>query len=290
MKSSFQEVLFMDADNTALVDPTPFFDMNEYVSTGAVLWPDFTAVNFNAALWDIIEKRPLPMMSHESGQMLLNRQRHAKSLALADYFNSRGPEFFYELAPGDADLFLFAWLALEAPFHMTPTLLATAGYMADAHVFCGHTMLQFHPNGSGQAVFAHRNLLKWSVSPDDTEVRWRDIKQPRGLPEEQLRYSAKHGTSKGYSITRWIETEACVCNDGRMKGCVDMDYEVSQTATAKLTLQKMATLEKELLTLRGSLVDSTGKMRASWLSTWIRSVSGYDVDDIAPLGDVASEL
>lgn len=290
MLSSFQDILYMDADNTALVDPTPFFSLDEYLSTGAVLWPDFTTVNFRAALWDIIEKQPLPMMSHESGQMLINRKKHAKTLALADYFNTRGPEFYYNLAPGDADLFLFAWLALGAPFHMTQTLVASVGYMGDPRTFCGHTMLQFHPDGSGQAVFAHRNLLKWSTSPGDTEVRWRDIKRAWYLSQEQMMHSAKHGTSKGYSITTWLESEACLCNDGRVKGCVDMDYGLNQSSSANITLQGLEALEKELLMLRSSVVDPTGKMRTSWLSSWIRSVSGHDIGDNESLRDAGSEL
>ena len=39
--SSFREVLWMDADNLAAVDPSIIFDAEAYTSTGALFWPDY---------------------------------------------------------------------------------------------------------------------------------------------------------------------------------------------------------------------------------------------------------
>ncbi len=39
--SQFDHVLLLDADNFAVVDPTYLFDSHEYVTTGALFWPDF---------------------------------------------------------------------------------------------------------------------------------------------------------------------------------------------------------------------------------------------------------
>jgi len=39
--SSFEDLLFLDADNLAVVDPSPFFTDAPFTETGIVVWPDY---------------------------------------------------------------------------------------------------------------------------------------------------------------------------------------------------------------------------------------------------------
>jgi len=291
--SRFDEILYIDADNVAIGDPTPLFLTQQYINTGAIFWPDFTTLNMNAALWDIIGQKPLPMMSLETGQMLINRRKHWRALTLAKYFIDRGPEFYFDLSLGDNELFLFSWLALSAPFYLVDVPVSSAGYIGDGGVFCGHTMLQFHPNLHGETIFAHRNLMKWNLFPGDEEMRWTAIKRGQNLTKEKM-YRAPHGYSKGFSDTKWIVSDKCMCTDGRSEGCVDLDRQVDHSDSSKRTLVKLAAIEKEILMLRRRLVHGNGEMFGEWQLAWLGKISNvkYDLNESShsDVGTSASSL
>lgn len=80
--SSFEEFLFLDADNIAVSNPDVVFDSEGYLKNGAVLWPDYwknpaspwtpyiTGVSDNAAqTWN-------EELTVESGQIVWNKHRH----------------------------------------------------------------------------------------------------------------------------------------------------------------------------------------------------------------------
>jgi len=82
--SSFEEVLFLDADSIPVLDPAFLFDSDVYRENGVVLWPD---------RWPSIASRWLPYLvgltdtksdamwyqqTVESGQMLWNKRTHWK--------------------------------------------------------------------------------------------------------------------------------------------------------------------------------------------------------------------
>ncbi|OWY99553.1 hypothetical protein PHMEG_00029428, partial [Phytophthora megakarya] len=99
------------------------------------------------------------MFEQESGQLLIDRRRHAAPLGLVMFYAFHLPNYFnrLKLAWGDKDLFRFAWLKLKAPFHMIEKLPAIAGEKTEMW-FCGMTMVQHDP--SGNVIFLHRNQLK----------------------------------------------------------------------------------------------------------------------------------
>lgn len=130
--SSFEEVVFIDADNMALQPPEHLLDSDEYKETGAVLWPDYwkndnidwldyvvgLSPNRSEALWN--------QTSAESGQVVWNKRRHWKALLLATYYNWHGPDLYYTLLNsgfagwGDKDTFPLALRALEEPYYTVP--------------------------------------------------------------------------------------------------------------------------------------------------------------------------
>ncbi|KAF7874199.1 hypothetical protein EAF04_002871 [Stromatinia cepivora] len=99
--SSFENVLFLDADNFPIVDPTPWFDAIPYKETGMITWPDFWA-NTASPLYYTLSNQTIPSIqsqhaSTEAGSILISRSKHNQTLLLAFYYNLFGPGFYYEL-------------------------------------------------------------------------------------------------------------------------------------------------------------------------------------------------
>ncbi|KAK1943186.1 hypothetical protein P3T76_005823 [Phytophthora citrophthora] len=164
--SKFQQVLFLDADNIPVKDPSYLFSTAEFRMTGAIFWPDFWhpeqtifSINQTSLLWQLMDQPFVDMFEQESGQLLIDRKRHAGPLALVLFYGFHSPNYFtrLKLAWGDKDLFRFAWLKLGASFHIIDTLPAVAGEV-NGQWFCGMTMAQHDP--SGEVLFLHRNQLK----------------------------------------------------------------------------------------------------------------------------------
>jgi alpha 1,2-mannosyltransferase len=168
--SKFDRVLFLDADNVPVRDPAVLFASPEFVKTGAVFWPDFWhpgssifGVHENALLWELLDMPFVDMFEQESGQLLVDRRRHAAPLELVRFYALHRPDFFssLKLVWGDKDLFRLAWLKLEIPFHMIQTPPGMAGTVVETLLrsdFCGMTMVQH--DADGEVLFMHRNQHK----------------------------------------------------------------------------------------------------------------------------------
>eukprot|EP00927_Polykrikos_kofoidii_P016269 TRINITY_DN17332_c0_g1_i1.p1 TRINITY_DN17332_c0_g1~~TRINITY_DN17332_c0_g1_i1.p1 ORF type:complete len:467 (-),score=43.87 TRINITY_DN17332_c0_g1_i1:41-1441(-) len=289
LNSAFEEALYIDADNLLLKDPTQLFDWQEYRKTGAVFWPDFFMVNPWAKLWRIIGKSPQPTWCVESGQMLLNISQHVKTLTLAHYFNQRGPARFYNWSHGDADLFFFAWQALDAPFSMAPPL-AIAGDLVNSS-FCGHTILQLDPSTDPEGdvldvMFAHRSH---DTLADSVGLSWRAIKRfpifsfpsiveagLAGADEWMEMLKVGHFSHDatamahardfgiGLRLLRHQNTSQCVCVDGVADSCWDLDGSVDDTPHSRVTVRRLAETERELRVLLARLVDRSSSLRNHW--------------------------
>jgi alpha 1,2-mannosyltransferase len=149
--SRFAEVLFLDSDNVAALDPESLFESREFKGSGAVLWPDYwestAARDASAALGlededeegeegekESSKNLLLSRGSHESGQMLFDKARAWRALSLAAYFNS-APGFYYEIlscfmGKGDKETFAAALAATRTPFHRMETPVGSVGLRA----------------------------------------------------------------------------------------------------------------------------------------------------------------
>lgn len=82
--SSFEEVLFLDADNFAISNPDALFDSKAYAKHGAILWPDYWRhsgsdwLPFVAGIRDTPSALFFDEQTVESGQIVWNKQRHWK--------------------------------------------------------------------------------------------------------------------------------------------------------------------------------------------------------------------
>jgi alpha 1,2-mannosyltransferase len=136
--SSFQDILFLDADAFPAHKPDALFDIEPYKSTGLVTWPDFWVSTTSHYLYDIAgvaEPSLDTRRASESGIMVYSKRLHAPSLLLAVYYNYYGPKHYYPLfsqgaqGEGDKETFLHAAMALDEPFYDVRTSVTVMGSM-----------------------------------------------------------------------------------------------------------------------------------------------------------------
>ena len=156
--SSFEEILFLDADSWPVADPLPLFKKDPYKSTGMVLWPDFWYASQSQYYYQI-SHLPRPEIhsraSTESGEILLSKKTHAKTLLLAAYYNFWGPEHYYPLltqggpGEGDKETFLAAAQAAQEPYYAVSEKIVPIGHPnpnpAENDGVAGFAMVQFDP-------------------------------------------------------------------------------------------------------------------------------------------------
>jgi alpha 1,2-mannosyltransferase len=181
--SSFQEVLFLDADNICVSNPEGLFETEAYQKYGALFWPDFWMTPPQNPIWAITDSPYIKEQEQESGQLVIDKQRCWKELNLCIHFNGL-EKIYHQLLMGDKDTFRFAWKTLKTPYYMIPEEPAVCGFY-QGEVFLGTTMIQHDTNGG--FYFLHRNLLKWDVTRKMERV-WEGIKRfrPKAAVKEYI--------------------------------------------------------------------------------------------------------
>ncbi|KAK6198688.1 Golgi alpha-1,2 mannosyltransferase [Scheffersomyces amazonensis] len=92
----------------------------------------------------------IPDLSSESGQLLINKGTHAKTLLLSLYYNLYGPDIYYrlfslgELGEGDKDTFITAAFATQAKYYQVLSHIRTQGF-SDENGYHGMAMGQKDP-------------------------------------------------------------------------------------------------------------------------------------------------
>ncbi len=159
-RSSFEEVLYLDADNCAVQEPSFLFDIPQYKKAGTLFWPD-TSVDSESN--PLLKAFQLPFVDEpkvETGQMLINKNLCWKSLASVEGLNTYS-DIFYQLTYGGKDLFRFAWRKCGQAYPMpeSPPQMLTVpdarGEATDA-ALCQHDF-------EGNRLFQHRMLCKWDL-------------------------------------------------------------------------------------------------------------------------------
>lgn len=158
--SSFEDVLWLDADNFPLHDAASLFNSIPFQKTGMIAWPDIWQTSISPAYYLIAQRKPTTVSaraSTESGQLLVSKTRHWKSLMLAAYYNYYGPEYYYPLlcqggaGCGDKETFLPAAETVGLPFYAVETPPQPVGhYKHDKHRERGiyrFALIQGNPSG-----------------------------------------------------------------------------------------------------------------------------------------------
>ncbi|APA08959.1 hypothetical protein SS1G_02803 [Sclerotinia sclerotiorum 1980 UF-70] len=195
MLSSFEDVLFLDADNFPIVDPIEWMEAKVYKDTGYVLWPDFWLATTSPYYFQVIDI-PAPSLlsigTTESGQVIISKRTHSDVLLLALYYNIFGPSFYYPLltqcdpGEGDKETWLYAAIALEKSYfqvrqrtgvvgHNSPDGYQTASmvqhnpsndystYLQEEKTGKEHPLFRIDdPEHRPEVVFMHHNIIKLS--------------------------------------------------------------------------------------------------------------------------------
>ncbi|WP_168201741.1 alpha-mannosyltransferase [Phreatobacter aquaticus] len=156
-RTGLAEVLMLDADQVPVRDPAPLFDWPAYRETGAVFWPDIVDLRADNPVWALVGLPPRQMPSLESGQLLVDRRRHAGTLERVLRLNEQADQF-YGIIYGDKDTFLIGWLLEEAPFARVP------------HAPFVDPRVLFQCDLEGRPLFQHRTSAKWSLGDAQVAV------------------------------------------------------------------------------------------------------------------------
>ena len=173
MFSSFAEILLIDADNVVVQNPDFLFSSQMYLEHGAIFWQDYWIQSSAPETYLIFGNSTKMTHTHESGQMLVNKERHWDALWLNLFMNSFS-DFFYPLSVnymglGDKELLPFAIASNGDKYGLVPHGPDHVGVMLDNRIY-GNTMLQFSPDG--EPLFLHANLGKWTVHVPMDEENW----------------------------------------------------------------------------------------------------------------------
>ncbi|EDO18083.1 hypothetical protein Kpol_1045p70 [Vanderwaltozyma polyspora DSM 70294] len=169
--SSFKNVLLLDADNYPIKNIDDIFYSEPYSSRGLIFWPDYWRRSTSPSYYDILDRDisqnervrnnldditppsvytedlknhkdipmhdfegTLPDVSTESGQLMINKEKHLKSLLLAMYYNMYGPNWYYPIltqkasGEGDKETFIAGANFFNLPFYQVKKHVGTDGY------------------------------------------------------------------------------------------------------------------------------------------------------------------
>ena len=157
LHSPFREVLLLDSDNVATVNPEFLFNTPQFRELGAIFWPDYGRMGPHRTPWELFQVPYRDEPEFESGQIVVNKERCWRALNLAMWFNNYS-DFFYDHVWGDKDTFRFAWHRLEHRFAMPPFEIEKL-----PDTMCQHDF-------EGRRVFQHRNMDKWNFYRDNQQI------------------------------------------------------------------------------------------------------------------------
>ncbi|KAL3480679.1 mannosyltransferase putative-domain-containing protein [Aspergillus californicus] len=176
--SSFEEILFLDADSFPIIQPESLFTNQPFRSRNMVTWPDFWASTVSSFYYEIASQpapKPgiRPRQSTESGEILISKKTHAKTLLISTYYNLWGPNYYYALlsqgaaGEGDKETFVAAALAANEPYYQVTEGIVAMGH-GTASGLAGSAMVQFDP---AEDVSLHPESDPTSKSASNTQPR-----------------------------------------------------------------------------------------------------------------------
>ncbi|KAF9893213.1 hypothetical protein FE257_011636 [Aspergillus nanangensis] len=165
--SSFEDIIWMDADCFSLDKPDLLLNNEPFKSTGLVTWPDFWQSSVSPAYYRISRQEAPPMterQSSEAGIFLVSKKTHYRTLLLAAYYNYYGPSYYFRLlsqggpGEGDKETFLQAAAAVNEPYYAVSERVQPLGHPKEGGL-SGSAMAQSDPIGD----YALTTQGKWRV-------------------------------------------------------------------------------------------------------------------------------
>lgn len=242
--SSFEKIIWLDADCIPIHDPATLLNSEPFKSTGLVTWPDYWASTISPLYFTISRQPEFPTTDRattEAGMFLVSKEAHSRTLLLAAYYNYYGPSHYYHLldqgAPGegDKDTFIQAAAAVGGNFYTVSEKVADLGrrrYGWSDYDIIHVAMLQADPVEDYQLTrqgkwrvedssvadaprgfFIHANMVKFNPGGDLLDASSNDNDDSRRrmwtAPEDSIR-------RLGYDVERaaWNEIKTVSCTLG----------------------------------------------------------------------------
>lgn len=228
ISSSFDNLLMIDADNFPMKNLDNIFKEEPYVNTGLVMWPDFwrrtthpvyydiadVAINENKRVRNSIDdltppeiytedlsnlediplsdlKGTLPDVSTESGQLMINKEKHLGTVLLALYYNVNGPSWYYPIfsqkaaGEGDKETFIAAANYYGLSYYQVKTMVGVDGYHQDDN-----------QGFRGVAMFQHdfvQDYEKYKIAEKDINLKY------SGAKKNKLKFDPEYSLDKFYN-------------------------------------------------------------------------------------------
>ncbi|GAA5872602.1 hypothetical protein JCM8547_003707 [Rhodosporidiobolus lusitaniae] len=228
VEAPFDEVLMLDSDNVPVRDLSGLWDSPEFMTMGAVLWPDYFKDQPENAIWSILGVQCRDEFTTEAGQLLIRKSEHLDVLLLVEHM-LKDWQFWFKFSDGDKDLFRYALLALRKRWAVPSLPLSPASWLNKnalgkdhTEQFAGHTMLQYglasEKGGErGRAMFVHGNLLKRVLSdfgktPGDTWGRTLRLRLPTTSAPFLHSPSSSESSASSSSSSQFILTADDLAN------------------------------------------------------------------------------
>jgi len=171
--SGFAEVIYLDADNVPVVDPTYLLMDKDYLRTGAIYWPDLPPPRQRAewvptGAWQAVGLKPVrSARPFESGQMVVDRRRHLAALDVALLLNEMHDET-YRFVYGDKDTFLLASHLTHTRYSMPPRNPVWSAPAINQHDMAGSLVFQHACQGKDDIVAGRiiKSIINRRYAPD----------------------------------------------------------------------------------------------------------------------------
>jgi hypothetical protein len=200
LHSPFREVLLLDADNVAVVNPEFLFGTRQFLSTGAIFWPDFGLCRNKKArpIWRSCGLRPPNEREFETGQIVVDKERCWRALCLTLFFNENS-DFYYRYMHGDKETFHLAFRMARQPYALVPKPVLSL----EGTTMCQHDF-------EGRRLFQHRNSDKWDLFQRNRRVKdfWFEeecrkyVARLQGLWDGGMRRSIKSRLASAVPVRR----------------------------------------------------------------------------------------
>lgn len=270
--SSFQKLLFLDADAFPIHDPEGLFDREPFTSHGLVTWPDFWLPTVSPVFYNITGT-PSPALnnnsrSSESGILMYDKAKHADSLLLATYYNFYGPRHYYPLlsqgadGEGDKETFLQSAFVMGKSAYAVQTQVGAVGRRYDG-IPRSSALKQADPNHDWLLTEARRkrswfSMLNWSGGVKE-KVRARCL----FIHHNQVKIDVRHMGATLATVLRKDERGQYTRLWGKQKGLI---------RSAGYDVERAMWKEDLRITCRAHLVEECKKLREFFIKVFIDGV------------------
>ena len=179
LRSSFEEVIWLDSDNVPVRNPEFLFDDVEYKEKGSIFWRDICNESINhTQQWEVFNVPYNDSEKFETGQIVLNKNKCWKQLQLCLFYTINS-NFFYQFCHGDTGTFKFAFQYLNKnnPYYPinyhSDSKLVPYGFMPYGPFHVGEPNMYGKWGGGsvlaqrdreGEVLFNHRTISKFKLN------------------------------------------------------------------------------------------------------------------------------